>query len=238
MNSPARLSPIYDSLQSLSESLSGTWCSINGMPTFASSPNDLLYASHLGIADLSFLTRFGVKGANAAEWLTQQGLPIPARPNTWNWLPDGGIIARLGLTEFLLEDGVNCAIAPRLATIAQSPPARVYPVLRQDLALGLVGDRLHDLLRQTCSFNFSACLLGDRPVILTTMIGVAVTVIPGERNGQPFYRIWCDGTFGNYFWQTLIEIANSLEGGAIGAELLWDEGFTDFQNGEMGEQME
>jgi sarcosine oxidase subunit gamma len=50
------------------------------------------------------------------------------------------------------------------------------------------------------------------------MIGVAVTVIPGDRNGQPFYRIWCDGTFGTYFWQTLVEIATELGGGAIGTE--------------------
>jgi sarcosine oxidase subunit gamma len=224
MTTPLRLSPIYDALQSCG----GTWRNVHGMPSLVSLPTDQPYAARIGIADLSSLTRFGVKGANAAEWLTQQGLPIPDRPNSWHPLPDDGIIARLGLTEFLIEDSVNSAIpvgtakpnAPQLATACQTPPAKVYPVLRQDLALGLVGDRVHDLLRQTCSFNFQTLALSDRPVILTSMIGVAVTVMPGERNGQPFYRIWCDGTFGTYFWQTLVEIATEMGGGAIGTEYI------------------
>jgi len=52
------------------------------------------------------------------------------------------------------------------------------------------------------------------------MVGVAVTVIPNERAGQPFYRIWCDGTFAVYLWQTLLAIATELGGGAVGAARL------------------
>lgn len=216
MTTPLRLSPIYEALQSCG----GTWRTVLGMPSLVALPTDQTYAERIGIADLSALTRFGVKGAKAGEWLAQQGMPIPDRPNSWHPLPEGGMIARLGLTEFLIEDSVNSAIAPQLATVCQSPPAKVYPVLRQDLVLGLVGARLHDLLRQTCSFNFQALALDGRPVVLTAMIGVAVTVLPRERNGQPCYRIGCDGTFGNYFWQTLIEIAAELGGGAIGTEYI------------------
>ncbi|MDV2995569.1 MAG: hypothetical protein N4J56_005223 [Chroococcidiopsis sp. SAG 2025] len=212
MKTPLRLSPIHDSLQSLN----GAWRDINGMPSLVTLPGDRQSASMLGIADLSCLTRFGVKGTHAAEWLVKWGLPIPDRPNTWHPLPAGGIIAKLGLTEFLIEDSINSAIAPQLATACKSPPAKVYPVLRQDLALGLVGDRVNDLLRQTCSFNFQALSLGDRPVVLTNAIGVAVTVIPGGEGR--YYRIWCDRTFGTYFWQTLIQIATELGGGAIGTE--------------------
>lgn len=214
MNTPLRLSPIHDSLQSLN----GAWRDTNGMPSLVKLPGDRQSASVLGIADLSFLTRFGVKGANAAQWLAEWGLPIPDRPNTWHPLPEGGIIARLGLTEFLIEDSLNSAIAPQLATACKSPPAKVYPVLRQDLALGLVGDRVHELLRQTCSFNFQALSLGDRPVVLTNAIGVTVTVIPLDIERKLCIRIWCDRTFGTYFWQTLVQIATELGGGAIGTE--------------------
>lgn len=217
MNTPLRLSPIHNSLQSLN----GSWRDINGMPSLVTLPDHQQYVTRLGIADLSFLTRFGVKGANAAEWLANHGLPIADYPNTWHSLPQGGIIARLGLTEFLIEDSVGSTIAPRLVAACHSPPVKVYPVLRQDLALGLVGDRVDELLRQTCSFNFQALSFSARPVVLTSMVGVAVTVIPGERNRQPFYRIWCDGTFGPYLWQTLIEIATELGGGATSAEQAW-----------------
>lgn len=210
MNTPLRLSPIHDLLQPLN----GEWREINGMPALMRTEPQ---PTAVGIADLSFLTRFGVKGANAAAWLANQGLSIPTRPNTWRFLPAGGMIARLGLTEFLVEDSLSSDVSPRLATISYFPP-KVYPVLRQDLALGLVGDRVYQLLRQTCSVNFQALSLSDCPVVLTSMVGVAVTVVPGEHQGQPYYRIWCDGTFGAYIWHTLVEIATQLGGGAIGAE--------------------
>lgn len=209
-----RLSPIHGLLQSLD----GSWRDFNGMPSLVAIPNEAAIAAHLGIADLSCLTRFGVKGANAAAWLMSHGIATPDRPNTWNDLSDGGIIARLGITEFLLEDSLHSQLAPRLMEACQQPPAKVYPVLRQDAAIVLCGAEVNELLLQTCSINFPALALMERPAILTLMVGVAVTIIPGDRHGQPFYRIWCDGTFGAYLWQTLGAIVAEMGGEVIGAE--------------------
>ena len=236
-----RLSPIHDSLQLLG----GTWREINGMPTLVSIPST---NSSVAIADLSCFTRFGVKGPSAAEWLAQQGVPIPTHPNTWCPLSNDGIIARLGMTEFLLEAGIpgfdfpftggevdaqsspfeggfrgisDSSIITRLTQAAQDPPPQVYPVLRQDLAIALSGSAINDLLLQTCSFNFRALSLADHPVVLTSMIGVTVTVIPSDRDGIPFYRLWCDSTFGVCFWETLLAIVQELGGGAIGVENLF-----------------
>lgn len=214
MNTPLRISPIYEQLRSLQ----GSWQEINSMPSLVMLPGEEANAAHLGIADLSFLNSFGVKGAGAAAWLESQNIEVPTRPNTWRRLSSGGIIARLGRTEFLIEDSIHEAVAPLLAQACQSPPPKVYPVLRQDAAIALCGSAVNELLQQTCSINFRALSLSDHPVVLTSMIGVAVTVIPGERNGHPFYRIWCDGTFGVYVWRTLLAIAEELGGGAVGAE--------------------
>jgi sarcosine oxidase subunit gamma len=49
------------------------------------------------------------------------------------------------------------------------------------------------------------------------MIGVSVIIIPGEREGIPFYRLWCDITFGSYLWQTLVQIIHELGGSVVGA---------------------
>lgn len=217
MNTPLRLSPVHDALQELG----GSWREINGMPTLVTLSGDEVTAAHLGIADLSFLTRFGVKGAGAANWLESQGIPVPDRPNTWCSLPESGIVARLGITEFLIEDSLHSTVAPRLAEACQQPPAKVYPVLRQDAAIALCGAAINELLLQTCNINFRALPLVERSVILTSMIGVTVTIIPSERIGQPFYRIWCDGTFGAYVWRTLLAIAVELGGGAVGAEIVF-----------------
>ncbi|GAB4376898.1 MAG: hypothetical protein Kow00121_24960 [Elainellaceae cyanobacterium] len=209
-----RTSPIYGQIQSLT----GKWQTLNDMPVLTACLDEQARLSHLGIADLSCLARFGVKGASAADWLHSQGLPTPDRPNSWLDLPEGGLIARLGLTEFLIEDSIQSTIAASLSQACQSPPAKVYPVLRQDLALALWGEAVPDLLRQTCNINFAALTLSDRPVVLTSMIGVAVTVIPNQRSDRPFYRIWCDGTFGTYVWRTLLAIAEELGGGAVGTD--------------------
>lgn len=204
-----RLSPIHDCLQTLD----GTWETIHGMPTLTIAP---AIPETVTIADRSYLTRFGVKGANAAEWLRQQGIPTPDRPNTWISLVEGGLVARLGLSEFLIEDSLDSAIAPRLSAACQTLPPKVYPVLRQDLAIVLSGQRLTDLMRQTCNVNLRALEVSDRPIVLTSMIGVTVTLLPCELDGIPYHRIWCDGTYGAYFWNTLLAIVRELGGGVGG----------------------
>lgn len=173
--------------------------------------------TQLEIVDLSSIHRFGVKGAGAEAWLATQSIGVPDRPNSWSFLSKGGIIARLGNNEFLIEDRT---IAPQLITACNFPPAKVYPVLRQDLAIALIGIKVNELLLQTSSFNFQALTLNENPVILTSMVGVNVTVIPGVLQEQPFYKIWCDGTFGAYLWETLSAIAFDLGGSAIDVKTL------------------
>ncbi len=214
MTTPLRISPLHDSLQLLL----GTWREINRMPSLVTHIDESANAELLGIADLSCLTRFGVKGAGAAGWL-EQSIPVPDRPNTWCPLPEGGMVARLGRTEFLIEDSLHSTVAPRLAEACQQPPGAVYSVLRQDAAIALCGAAVNELLLQTCNFNFQAVSLVERRVVLTMIVGVSAIVIPAQRNGQPFYRIWCDGTFGAYVWSTLLAIAQELGGGAVGAGL-------------------
>jgi hypothetical protein len=153
--------------------------------------------------DQSRTPRAGVKGPGAAEWLAGLGLPVPDAPN--RWLPvDGGLVARLGLTEFLVEGPLSAQLAAPLAH-------GVYPVLRQDTVLALSGERLDDLLLETCSVDFGALDPFTRPVVLTTMVGVAVTVIPYEDKGIPYCRIWCDSTYGEWFAGTLAGVAAELE---------------------------
>ena len=145
----------------------------------------------------------GVKGPGAAAWLASLDVPVPRAPNTWLPLP-GGLIARLGLSEFLVE-------GPESAKLAAPLVQGVYPVLRQDTALVLHGARLNALLLETCSVDFRALDLATRPVVLTSMAGVGVTVIPGEEGGTPCCRIWCDSTYGEWFIETLAGVAGELE---------------------------
>lgn len=209
MSTSRRLSAIHEPLQRVD----GTWGDINGMPALIQTSQDAKVAKTLGVADLSSLGRFGVKGAGSAAWLADYGISIE-RLNSWVPLAEGGLALRLGVSEYLIEDGLSNSILSRFAGCTY--PNQVYSVLRQDLALALCGEQVPALMLQTCNINFRALNLTEHPVVLTTMIGVAVTILPSERNGLPFYRVWCDGTFGSYFWSTLLEIAQEFDGGAIG----------------------
>ena len=146
--------------------------------------------ARLGIADVSATARYGCKGPGTVAWLESLSLPVPPQPNSWLPLDGGGLIARLGFTEFMIE----------------GPDA---------LIVG--GSRLDELLRQTCNVNFRPLDPATRPVVLTSMVGVGVTVIPEVRKGLPAARIWCDGTYGHYLWETLLGIAVELGGGNVAA---------------------
>ncbi len=170
----------------------------------------------LGVADVSCQCHWGGKGPGAAAWLAGRGLPVPEAPNSWAPLPQGGRVLRLGRSEFFVEGPADPLDALRLAELG----VRVYPVLHQDAALMLQGEALPSLLAQVCSINFTCLELAARPVVLTSMAGVTVTVLPSVAAGLPCYRLWCDGTYGPYLWRTLTEIAIELGGGAVGLDAL------------------
>jgi sarcosine oxidase subunit gamma len=214
-NASLRASPIRDALLAAE----AKWTVVENMEIVERfGANDEARARSAGIADVSHLSRMGFKGQGVADWLVEQDLPVPAQPNTWAPLGNGGLIARLGLNEYLLEDGISSRAQAKLAH--REPALRVYPVLRQDLAIVLCGEAIDELLLQTCNVNFRALDLADRPVVLTSMAGVAVTVLPGERLGRPYYRLWADGTYGVYLWETLAGIAAELGGGPVGLAVI------------------
>jgi len=173
--------------------------------------SDAAKATCLGIADLSPLARAGAKGPGTAAWLAGLGLPLPALPNSWLKLADGGLIARLGNTEYLIE-GSAALIEP----IVQAPRvAGVYPVLRQDASFALCGSRVSELLLQVCNVDFRSLAADPSQLVLTSMAGVGVTVLRTGDSTSPVYRLWCDGTYSHYLRETLGGIAEELGGGCI-----------------------
>lgn len=215
-----RTSPLHGVI----ETLNPVWAEINRMKVplrFAGDEDSA--RQRLGLSDLSFLPRFGLKGPGAAEWLLSHGVTSPAGINHWGELDHGGIIARLGTNEFFLEDGLNGnTVAPLRAALNRGLPG-VVPVFRQDAALAITGNEVNSLLVQTCNVNFNGFGMNERLVVMTSMVGVSVLVIRSLREGVPFYRIWCDGTFGPYLWTTLLQISGELGGAAIGVGGLFPE---------------
>ena len=157
--------------------------------------------------------RLGLKGPRAAEWLQQRGLILPALPNSWRALDDrNGLVARLGASEFFIEQQAGAG-SEELARELESPHEGVYPVLREDRAFVLQGANADAVLLEMCNVNFARVSRSDRHVVMTMMIGIAVLVIPqdGAGNDAPkanggCYRIWCDPSYGDYFWSSLQDV--------------------------------
>lgn len=178
--------------------------------------------STLALGDLSHRTRTGLKGPGAAAWLAQQGVEVPAAPNSWCTLTgngdSNGLVARLTTSELLVEDDGRQALA--IETALGDGTLEVYPVLRQDCALALTGVRANEVLLQVCSLDFAAMLAQAAPhagpLALTSMAGVAVLVVPQRARDVPLFRIWCDPTFGPYLHRTLLDIVAEEGGGPVG----------------------
>jgi len=173
--------------------------------------------------------RLGLKGPRAGEWLAAQGVTLPAQPNTWaesahTAACDALLVARLGASEFFIEDAAAGSTLKRMAPVLDEQPPGVYPVLREDWAFSLGGEGVHEVLEQVCNVNFTALALQSNPVIMTLMIGVAVLVVPRGAPGSRdvsvgysdaarqggvagrSYGIWCDPTFGPYLGESLGEV--------------------------------
>ena len=161
------------------------------------------------LSDVTTLPRIGMKGPNAAAWLAQHGVAIPAQSNSWCAIAadESDIIARLGSSEFLIEAANQPALIDQLGVELRAPVAGVYPVLREDRAFVLSGAAADDVLAEVCNVNFSALPLEEREAVMTMMIGVAVTVVPQGSAAQRRYRIWCDPSYGDYLWSSLLDVA-------------------------------
>ena len=159
------------------------------------------------IADRSLQPRFGCKGRGAAEWLEKQEFTVPDRPNSWVMTAETAIL-RLGDSEFLIESTED--VVNKIKSLPRE--ASVYPVLRQDCAFEFGGAQVENLLRQVCSLHFEALNLKTRPIVLTSMIGVSVMILPKQDQGRPIFGVWADNTYGFYLWNTLLGIGNELGG--------------------------
>lgn len=218
MNPVLRASPFHARMQSAAE-----WVAIEGMAVplrFASPEQELACLRSVALSDLSWQRRAGLKGPRAAAWLEARGFGIPAAANGWVVTDGGGRLSRLGTTEFLGEDLFpEPAVAARCAAALSAAEDGVYPVLRQDAKLAVVGPGSLDVLAEVCAFPLAADAR-DRTVVMTDMAGISVIVWTTGSARLPRYEVLCDASFAPYLWGELLVIAREQGGGAVGHEAL------------------
>ncbi len=214
MSTPARVSPLAD----VQSAHAARWTEIEHMRVVAAFSNEQANALNaVALGDLSHRPRAGVKGPGAAAALSAAGIGTPPQPNRW-CRSEGALIARLGLTEYLIEaDQSNDAVSRELA-LPDTP--NVYPVPHYDAALLIIGPKAIDLFRQTCSVDMATLDPNVGALVLTSVVGVGATVAALQTPVGFAYQVWLDGTYASYMWETLCEIAHDMGGGPIGSESL------------------
>jgi sarcosine oxidase subunit gamma len=163
--------------------------------------------------------RVGVKGPRAADALALLGLAVPARSNSWEPLrtrdreDSWNVVARLGFTEFFVEEDGDATGVAALEQLMAGEFAGAYPVLREDVGLVLGGAFARDALAQVCNVNFGALTIAQRPVVMTLMVGIAVLVLPQHPpDDGTIYRIWCDPSYGTYLSEALEQAIDQIPG--------------------------
>ncbi|MDG2207088.1 MAG: hypothetical protein P8K78_04220 [Pirellulales bacterium] len=161
----------------------------------------------VGLADLSLLEKWGVKGPGAASWLAERGVEIPQTIYASRPLSEGGLVVRVGSDEFFLEAG---QLDQSLASLGDSVPAAAdfTPVIREDAALLITGCGGLDLFAQTCGHPLQQSPMDQ--IIFTRVAGVSCGILPQSSGEEPQYRVWFDPSYAVYLGETLLQIASEL----------------------------
>jgi sarcosine oxidase, subunit gamma len=168
----------------------------------------MLDLAALTITNVSNLSRYGVKGAQAATWLVKHGVQIPKAVNTWV-LSGQTLVMRLGSAEFLIEDQAGGEVCKKLLADTQRVP-NVYKVPRADAAYLLAGSDVLNLLSELCALDLRENSLLENDVVMTQVAGISATILRQSINNETVYRLWCDGTYAAFMKHVLDEIAVEL----------------------------
>jgi len=228
MPTPFRLRPLHDTIErlvTLEGNVRPRWDEIGGMPIpldFGDPAAEQGRARELGLCDLSALARLVVKGPQAGRFLQSQGLPVPEEIlDVLSW-DGGGLVARTGGSEFLVEDGFYRQFVARLEQSLGPGRDGVYRAVRQDAVLGLSGRRGAEALRHVCGYDFAPSRPGG-PLVMTRIAGASCLVLHRELNRIPVFELSTDGTLGVYLWKVLLEIVQELSGEAVGLAAIYPE---------------
>ncbi len=167
----------------------------------------------LGLCDLSFLPKLGVKGPAAEAWLNQQGIETPGGVYQVARSESGVLVLRVDRNEFFLEDDLQGDQITALSGALGSGQPGAYRVNRQEASVLISGRRAPLVLAQTCACEFESA--GEQ-LVMTRVALVSCTVLPVHLGGERGFRLWFSPAYGVYLWESLLAIVGELGGSPLG----------------------
>lgn len=186
-------------------------------------------ASSLGLSDLSPLPRCGFKGAGTVEWLTAQGIEVPAEPNRAQRQGDGCVAARLSGNEVLVLGDLagaaeTCARLEKSWWSGEQPPAspRGFPVPRQDSHawLGVSGRHGAAMLAKLCGVDLRPAVFANGAVAQTSVARLNAIVVRDDLGARLCYHLLPDSASAAYLWHCLMDAGAEFGVGPVGLAAL------------------
>lgn len=192
--------------------------------------DDAQQLKSLAMVDLSMLPRSGFKGRQAPQWLTQQGVDIPAAPNRATRQQDGSLVASLSVQEHLiLSDLQVTADKPQQLenTWQMDADTACYSLPRSDSHawLLLTGEHLRDMLAKVCGIDFAAEEFANHQVAQTSVARLNSILIRDDvqlADGSTVlaFHLLCDVSSVEFMWDCLQDAMDEFGGKPAGLAAL------------------
>jgi hypothetical protein len=170
--------------------------------------------SQLMLRDMSGVPMLEVKGPGAADWLQARDLPVPARIYAGDVIGENGWITRTGREEYLLRGAVGSQLSDLAEDVADGGYRHgVLISSRQDALFLLTGQRIGELMAQSCGLDYAA--ITPRQTVLSRVAAVSCGLLKDQMEDNPVCWLWLDPSHGLYLWEQLVQIIQELDGVVI-----------------------
>lgn len=172
------------------------------------------------LTDLTDLARVGFRGGDSAACLQARGYRLPSLPNQAVRQEDGGWIARLSQTEYLLlgslaDEGARVAAAE--AEWVQDAQ-RNYLLPRQDSHAWLQLSGVHGsaVMAKLCGVDLRAGAFPVGAVAQTSAARINVIVVNVGSDERPALQLLFDRASLAYLREAMLDAMDEFDGGLIG----------------------
>ena len=172
------------------------------------------------LTDLTDVARVGFRGGDSAAYLQQRGYRLPQQPNQAVRQDDGGWVARLSQTEYLLlgslaDEGARVAAAE--AEWVQDAQ-RNYLLPRQDSHAWLQLSGVHGsaVMAKLCGVDLRAEAFPVGAVAQTSAARINVIVVNVGSDERPALQLLFDRASLAYLREAMLDAMDEFDGGLIG----------------------
>ncbi|WP_455887106.1 sarcosine oxidase [Pseudomonas rustica] len=177
------------------------------------------------LTDLTDVARVGFRGGDSAAYLQQRGYRLPQQPNQAVLQDDGGWVARLSQTEYLLLGSLTDEGARVAAAEAEwvQDAQRNYLLPRQDSHAWLQLSGVHGsaVMAKLCGVDLRAEAFPVGAVAQTSAARINVIVVNVGSDERPALQLLFDRASLAYLREAMLDAMDEFDGGLIGlGELL------------------